>query len=108
MMRAFTLLAKMKGLRGTALDVFGRTAERRRERALPGEYETLVTELLGALAPHNLALAVELASIPEHIRGYGHVKERFLGEAKKKEGALLAEFRTARAPSPTIPIKVAA
>jgi len=108
MMKAFTLLAKMKGLRGTAFDPFGKTAERRQERALPAEYETLVTELLGALAPHNLELAVELASIPEHIRGYGHVKERFLGEAKKKEAGLLAEFRAARAPSPTIPIKVAA
>jgi indolepyruvate ferredoxin oxidoreductase len=108
MMRAFTVLAKLRGLRGTSLDVFGKTDERRRERALPGEYEALVTEILGALAPHNAELAVELASIPEHVRGYGHVKERFLGEAKKKEAALLAQFRAATASSPTIPIKVAA
>ena len=61
MLKAFRVLAKLKGLRGTALDVFGRTAERRRERALIGEYETLVDELLSKLAPHNLAIAVELA-----------------------------------------------
>src|SRR4029453_9296445 len=75
MMGAFRVLAKMRGLRGTAFDVFGRTAERRMERALPGQYETLVDELVGALAPHNHDLAVELAKIPEHIRGYGHVKD---------------------------------
>ena len=45
------------------------------ERALIAEYETLVDELLAKLAPHNHALAVELARIPEHIRGYGHVKD---------------------------------
>ncbi len=53
MMGAFRVLAKMRGLRGTAFDVFGRTAERRMERALPGQYETLVDELVAALAPHN-------------------------------------------------------
>src|SRR5439155_9116399 len=67
MMGAFRVLAKMRGLRGTAFDVFGRTAERRTERALPGQYETLVNELVAALAPHNHGLAVELAQIPEHI-----------------------------------------
>ena len=108
MMKGFTLLAKLKGLRGTPFDVFGKTDERRRERALPGEYEALLTEILGSLAPHNHALAVELASIPEHIRGYGHVKERFLGEAKTKEAALLAEFRTAKPQTPLPAIKVAA
>ncbi len=108
MMKGFTLLAKLKGLRGTPFDVFGKTDERRRERALPGEYEALLTEILGSLAPHNHALAVDLASIPEHIRGYGHVKERFLGEAKAKEAALLAEFRTARPQTPLSAIKVAA
>ena len=95
-------------MRGTPFDVFGKTDERRRERALPGEYEALLTEILGSLAPHNHALAVDLASIPEHIRGYGHVKERFLGEAKTKEAALLAEFRTAKPQTPLSAIKVAA
>ena len=86
MMGAFRVLAKMRGLRGTAFDVFGRTAERRMERALPGEYETLVDELVAALAPHNHDLAVQLAQIPEHIRGYGHVKDRHL-KACKGEGS---------------------
>ncbi len=65
------------------------------ERALIGEYETLVAELLVALAPHNHSLAVELAQVPEHIRGYGHVKDRHVVAAKKKEAELLAAFRSA-------------
>ncbi len=95
MMRAFGVLAKLRRFRGTPLDIFGRTAERRMERALPGQYEALVAELLAALAPHNHALAVELAQIPEHIRGYGHVKERHMVAAKKKEAELLVAFRSA-------------
>ena len=100
MMGAFRVLAKLRRLRGSALDVFGRTAERRMERALPGQYVAIVDETLGALAPHNHALAVELAQIPEHIRGYGHVKERHLRQAKAKEAELLAAFRGARSASP--------
>ena len=96
MIKAFRVLARMRRLRGTALDPFGRTAERRRERALIGEYETLLGELLDKLAPHNLALAVELARLPEVIRGYGHVKERHLAAAKKQEAALLQRFREAK------------
>ncbi|MEP7184070.1 MAG: indolepyruvate ferredoxin oxidoreductase family protein, partial [Betaproteobacteria bacterium] len=108
MMGAFGVLAKLRRFRGTAFDVFGRTAERKTERALPGEYETLVAELLAALTPHNHALAVELAQIPEHIRGYGHVKERHLKAAKAKEAELLAAFRAARpAPAPAA-VRVAA
>jgi len=100
MMRAFRVLAKLRRFRGTALDVFGRTAERRMERALPGAYEKLVDELIAALAPHNHALAVQLAQVPEHIRGYGAVKERHLTAAKAKEAELLAAFRAAK-PTPT-------
>ena len=96
MMRAFGVLAKLRRFRGTALDVFGRTAERRMERALIGQYETLIAELLAALAPHNHALAVELAQIPEHIRGFGHVKERHLAAARVKEAELKAAFRAAQ------------
>jgi indolepyruvate ferredoxin oxidoreductase len=100
MMSAFRTLAKLKRFRGTALDPFSKTAERRRERELIGEYETLVAELSGALAPHNHSLAVELAQIPEHIRGYGHVKDRHLVAAKKKEAELLAAFRDAKPVGP--------
>ena len=65
MMRGFRLLAKLKGLRGTALDIFGRTEERRCERALIVEYAATVEELLRKLTPANHALAVEIASVPE-------------------------------------------
>ena len=97
MMTAFRMLAKMKGLRGTAFDVFGKTAERRTERQLIIDYEALIDELLPRLAAHNHAIAVELASIPEHIRGYGHVKERHLKTAKAREAELVAAYRAAGA-----------
>ena len=93
MMSAFTLLAKLKFLRGTAFDIFGRTAERRTERALIGEYEQLVDELLSRLAADNHGVAVQLASIPEEIRGYGHIKERNLKQARAKWADLLATYR---------------
>jgi indolepyruvate ferredoxin oxidoreductase len=93
MMSAFRVLAKMRRFRGGALDVFGRTAERKHERALIGEYETLVDEILTRLSPQNYELAVSLASVPEYIRGYGHVKERHLKDAKAREAALLTRLR---------------
>jgi len=110
MMTAFRVLAKMKWLRGTALDVFGKTHERRTERRLITDYEALIDELLPRLAAHNHAIAAELASIPEHIRGYGHVKDRHLKVAKAKEAELVASFRAAApgAAAALAAIKVAA
>ena len=99
MMSAFRLLAKLRGLRGTPLDPFGMTAERRLERRLIADYEATVGDLLERLDRGNLASAVEIASIPERIRGFGHVKRRHLDEAKKREAELLAAFRAARAPA---------
>ena len=93
MRSAFGLLAKMKGLRGTALDVFGKTEERRMERALIVEYRTCIDELLARLNTDNLALAVEIARIPEEIRGYGHVKERYLKTARPKWDSLMVQWR---------------
>ena len=90
---AFGLLAKLKGLRGTALDIFGKTGERRTERALIVEYRACIDELLAGLTPEKLPLAVEIASIPEGIRGYGHVKERHLKTARPKWDALMAQWR---------------
>jgi indolepyruvate ferredoxin oxidoreductase len=92
MMGAFGALARLRFLRGTALDVFGYTEERRMERALIGEYEKLIDELLGKLAADSHAVAIELASLPEEIRGYGHVKARHLQEARAKQADLLARF----------------
>ncbi len=90
---AFHLLARLKGLRGTAFDVFGYTAERKMERRLIADYEALVAELLQDLSAENHALAVKLASIPDDIRGYGHVKDAHLEKAKKKEADLLHQWR---------------
>ncbi|MDR6869053.1 indolepyruvate ferredoxin oxidoreductase [Bosea sp. BE125] len=93
MMSAFGLLAKLKGLRGTAFDIFGYSEERRTERALIGAYETLIGEILAKLSPPNHALCIALAAIPEKIRGFGHVKERHLKAAKAEEVELLAKLR---------------
>jgi indolepyruvate ferredoxin oxidoreductase len=97
MFGAFRLLAKFKRLRGTALDVFGYSAERREERALIGEYRKAVEELIGGLTPANHALAVEIAQIPEHIRGYGHVKEAHLATARARWRELTAAWRKPQA-----------
>ncbi len=94
MMSAFKALAKLRFLRGTALDVFGYSEERKMERQLIEDYEQLVEQLLAKLTPDNHALAVQLAAVPEEIRGFGHVKERHLKAAKEKEAKLLAEFRS--------------
>src|SRR5207245_1721822 len=78
MMTVFRLLAKLKGLRGTAFDPFGYSEERRTERALIADYEALLAEVLERLTPENHHLAVALAAIPDKIRGLGHIKLRSL------------------------------
>ncbi len=94
----FRLLAKLKGLRGTAFDIFGYSAERRTERALIADYEAMLEEVLPRLTPENHHLAVGLAAIPEKIRGFGHIKMRNLAAAKADEAALFEQFRTGPAP----------
>ncbi|MBC5763603.1 indolepyruvate ferredoxin oxidoreductase family protein [Ramlibacter albus] len=89
---AFKVLAKLKGLRGTALDIFGRTEERRTERALIGEYRASVERLLAGLAAGNHALAVEIARIPEQVKGFGHVKERNLAAARTRWAELESQW----------------
>ncbi len=109
MMPVFRVLAKLRRLRGTALDVFGHSAERKMERGLIAQYEGIVAEILGALSPANYATAVELASVPEHIRGYGHVKDRHLVVAREREAKLLDQLRNGPAPMfRDIPITVVA
>ena len=95
MLKAFGVLARLKGLRGGAFDVFGRTEERRTERALIVEYEACIDELLASLSGERLAQAVEIARLPEEIRGYGHVKERHLAAARTKWATLMAAWRAA-------------
>ena len=96
---AFPLLAKFRFLRGSFLDPFGRTEERKTERALITEYRDLISGLLPRLTSENLSTVVALASIPEDIRGYGHVKERHLRNAKQKEAELLAKLDPVARPS---------
>ena len=89
----FALLAKFRGLRGTPFDPFGRTLERRTERKLIADYETMLDEILAKLTADNHHIAVGLVAIPEKIRGFGHVKQRHLAAAKADEAALLEQFR---------------
>jgi len=93
MLTAFRLLARLKGLRGGPLDPFGRTEERRTERALIGQYRASIEEILPGLTPANHALAVEIARIPEQIRGFGHVKARHLAPARARWEELMGQWR---------------
>jgi indolepyruvate ferredoxin oxidoreductase len=105
MMTAFRVLAKFRGLRGTPLDAFGYTRERRSERRLVRDYAALLDEILAKLTPENYAVAVGLANVPQKIRGFGHIKQRNLKAAKAEEAELLARFR---APVPEQPLAAAA
>ncbi|WP_034224497.1 indolepyruvate ferredoxin oxidoreductase family protein [Arenimonas donghaensis] len=97
MFTAFKLLAKFKGLRGTAFDIFGKTEERRMERQLIVDYAKQIDELLTGLDDDNVELATKIASVPEQIRGYGHVKEAHLAKARGMEKELLAAWRAPKA-----------
>ena len=90
MLGAFKLLAKLKGLRGGAFDVFGYTAERKMERALIAEYRQMIEALLPSLTAASHADAVELASLPEQIRGFGHVKEKAVDTFRLRKAELLS------------------
>ncbi|WP_026608474.1 indolepyruvate ferredoxin oxidoreductase family protein [Methylocapsa acidiphila] len=93
MMRAFKLLARLKGLRGTPFDLFAYSGERRIERKLIVDYQILLEEIVANLSGDNYASAVALASIPDKIRGFGHVKAKHLEAAKAEEQMLLDQFR---------------
>ncbi len=82
MLLAFKLLARMKGLRGTALDLLGRTEERRTERALIGEYMQHIEDGIDNLNNDTHAHALRVAQVPENIKGFGHVKERNIQAAR--------------------------
>ena len=97
MLTAFRFLAMMKSLRGTRFDPFGRTAERKLERQLIRDYEAVVEELIAELSHDKHALAIQIAAIPEKIRGFGHIKQANLEPAKRREAELLAAYR---APTP--------
>jgi indolepyruvate ferredoxin oxidoreductase len=88
----FGILRGLKGLRGTAFDIFGYTAERRLERQLIEDYEKLTRTLIDGLTPENHSVAVELAELAWEIRGFGHIKEATIDTVKRRERELLAEF----------------
>ncbi|MBP3061709.1 indolepyruvate ferredoxin oxidoreductase family protein [Pseudomonas chengduensis] len=92
MLKAFGVLARFKFLRGSVLDPFGHSAERRLERELIEEYEANVAYLLAELNAGNYRTAVALAEIPEQIRGYGHVKEAALTKAREQATQLKARL----------------
>jgi indolepyruvate ferredoxin oxidoreductase len=103
--RAFGVLAALKRLRGTPFDPFGHTEDRRLERALRDQHERLLDEITRTLNPANHALAVELARLPERIRGFGHVKRANAEAVRREEGELLARYRAAGTTArPVIPI----
>ncbi|MBN8428566.1 MAG: indolepyruvate ferredoxin oxidoreductase family protein [Xanthomonadales bacterium] len=93
MLKAFGLIKHLRFLRGTAFDPFGRSEERRTERALIEEYVQTIEQLLSDLNPERIDLATRIAAVPEHIRGYGHVKEAHLAKAKAEREALLAQWQ---------------
>jgi indolepyruvate ferredoxin oxidoreductase len=97
MLTAFRVLARLKGLRGTALDIFGRTEERRTERALIGEYRASMEQILTSLNGANHALALEIARLPEQIKGFGHVKERNLAAVRNRWAGLMQQWHDPQA-----------
>ena len=92
-LRVFRILAKGKRLRGTPFDPFGYSAERRGERRLIDDYERTLELVLSALNHENHGLAVQIASLPERIRGFGPVKRRNIDAAKKQQVELMDAFR---------------
>ncbi|MCP5266579.1 MAG: indolepyruvate ferredoxin oxidoreductase family protein [Burkholderiaceae bacterium] len=89
----FALLSSLRFLRGTWLDPFGHGAERRRERAALASYEALIDELMSTLDAGNHGLAVEIASLPLEVRGFGPVKQAAEDAAQRRETELLAQWR---------------
>ena len=97
MFMAFRVLSKLRPLRGTPFDIFGRTDERRAERALPGEFRHSIEQVIASLDAANHAQAVEIARLPEQIKGFGHVKERNLAAARVQWQQLMAQWQQPKA-----------
>ena len=94
MLKVFKLIAKLKGLRGTFLDMFGYHEDRKAERQLIKDYETLVDALLPELNLQNQKTAIELLTLPDQIRGFGPLKANSIAKSKQAQKALLEEFNT--------------
>jgi indolepyruvate ferredoxin oxidoreductase len=108
MFNAFSLLAKLKWVRGTGLDVFGHTEERRMERQLITDYEALVADMVGTVNASNYAVALKLVSLPEQLRGFGHVKEKHLKLMNAQWSVLRQEYSNPTQQVVRMPAAVAA
>ena len=106
MLKAMRTLAKFRHLRGSMLDPFARSHDRKLDRELIADYERIVEEILINLDLANHEAAIELASIPDQIRGFGHVRERYLASARQRQAALLEDFRHRRPVSAPVATKV--
>ena len=95
----FKVMAKMKGLRGSAFDIFGYTEERKMERGLIERYEATVSRLIAELSPDNHALATEIACLPDKIRGYGFIKEDSVKTTLTEWDELMGRFDNSPAPA---------
>jgi indolepyruvate ferredoxin oxidoreductase len=93
-MPMFRILASLKKLRGTKFDIFGYSEERRMERRLIGEYEATIDDVLATLTQDNHAVAVQIAGVPETMRGFGHVKDKNVKAAKEREASLIAAYKS--------------
>ena len=102
-MPLFRVLARMRGLRGSVFDVFGYSAERRREREAISDYERLLDEIVERLTAVNHETAVALAALPLDVKGFGHVKEANAEKARDRQYGLLARFRAVAPPREKIP-----
>ena len=91
MLKAFHYLAKLKGLRGTPLDVFGYTAERREERSLRDDYVQTIHGLLTNLTVETLPKALAFAQLPQDVRGFGHIKEAGMTNYWTRKKAILSQ-----------------
>jgi indolepyruvate ferredoxin oxidoreductase len=90
------VLARLKGLRGTAFDIFGKTQERRAERQWAADYLVLADEFSRSLSHDTLDIAIALANIPDDIRGFGHVKEKNQEKAKRRYAEMLDQYHQGR------------
>jgi indolepyruvate ferredoxin oxidoreductase len=93
---AFKILSRMKFLRGTAFDIFGWTEERKMERQLIDDYRLLVEEIVDSVTESNIDLAKKLLSLPEEIKGFGHVKEANVAQVTASWQELLDQYRSSR------------
>lgn len=93
MLKAFRVLARCRTIRNTWLDPFARTRERRLELAWLHSYEAVLDEIAIDLCTENLALATQLAELPDAVRGYGPVKDRYLEQAIQQKDRLLKQWR---------------